>query len=293
MLLAVPALRALGAAAPGAPLVLAAQPRLASLLRALGVVDRALAFDALGLHLLFAGAAGPARLPVLAQAERLVCWFGAGDPGFVARLRALVPGALVASPSGAGRPVWEHLLASVGAAPEARWRTPLEAPPALVARGGHALGAAGWDGRRPVLLVHPGAGGAAKRWPAEGFARVLERLAPDVALAVHRGPADAEPVARLRARCRAPLLELGEPALEVLAGVLARAIGYLGNDSGVSHLAAALGVPALVLFGAGNLAWVPWAPGARTAVVSTQVLDEGDVGRVADAMRDVLGRAES
>ena len=291
MLLAVPALRALAAADPGTPLALAAQPRIARLCHALGVVDRALAFDALGLHALFAGEAAPARLPHLAEATRVVCWFGAGDPAFVARLRALVPEAVVAPPAGEGGPVWEHLLASVGAPPEARWRAPLEAPAALLERGRRALLAAGWDSARPVLLAHPGAGGADKRWPAEGFARVLEPLAPHTALVVHEGPADAEATAALAARSRAPLLRLREPDLDVLAGVLGLAPGYLGNDSGVSHLAAALGVPALVLFTAGKLAWAPWAPAARTLVVSTQALDEGAVGRVADALDEVLGGA--
>jgi ADP-heptose:LPS heptosyltransferase len=59
-----------------------------------------------------------------------------------------------------------------------------------------------------------------------------------------------------------------DPSLPTLAGALAHATIYLGNDSGVSHLAAALGVPALVLFDARHLAWRPWWPGARTRTVT-------------------------
>ena len=55
---------------------------------------------------------------------------------------------------------------------------------------------------------------------------------------------------------------LKEPDLDVLAGALAEATLYLGSDSGVSHLAAAVGAPALVLFREVNLAWRPWNAGA-------------------------------
>ena len=291
MLLAVPALRALRAASPGGSLALAAQPRIARLLRALGVVDEALAFDALGLHALFVDAPRAARLPAIEQATRVVCWFGAGAPAFVERLRALAPGAVVASPVGEDRPVWEHLLATVGAAPEARWRAPLGIPDELLERGRRELVAAGWDGVLPLLLVHPGAGGVDKRWPTEGFARVLERVAPRIGLAVHCGPADAGPVGELMSRHRGPLLRLEAPELGALAGVLGLAAGYLGNDSGVSHLAAALGARALILFTGGKLGWVPWAAGVRTVVVSTHALDEGDIGRVAAAIEHVLPAA--
>ena len=288
MLLAVPALRALRAASPGGSLALAAQPRIARLLRALGVVDEALAFDALGLHALFVDAPRAARLPAIEQATRVVCWFGAGAPGFVERLRALAPGAVVASPVGDDRPVWEHLLATVGAAPEARWRAPLEIPGELLERGRRELVAAGWDGVLPLLLVHPGAGGVDKRWPTEGFARVLERVAPRIGLAVHCGPADAAPVSELMSRHRGPLLRLEAPELGALAGVLGLAAGYLGNDSGVSHLAAALGVRALVLFTATNLPWRSWSDAARPLVVATETLREADGDRVIAGLTALL-----
>jgi ADP-heptose:LPS heptosyltransferase len=267
VLLAVPALRALRATA-GAPLVLAAQPRIGALLAALDVVDGHLAFDRLGLDALFTGDA--ARRPRLPAVAHVVCWFGARDPDFVRRLGALAPGAVVAPSVGeAGRPVWEHLLATVGA-PPGEWRRPIVAPGAVRALGAETLAAVGADGPPPWLLVHPGAGGAAKRWPAEAFARVVTTVAARARtnVLVHQGPADAEAIAALRRHLGAGVVWLVEPTLPALAGALAHAQAYLGNDSGVSHLAAALGVPALVLFDARHLAWRPWWAGARVRTVT-------------------------
>jgi ADP-heptose:LPS heptosyltransferase len=129
----------------------------------------------------------------------------------------------------------------------------------------------------------------AKRWPAEGFAAILERLRSEriLALAIHRGPADAAAVAALRARFTGPTLILDEPSLPCLAGILACATAYLGNDSGVSHLAAALGTPGVVLFTRDALAWHPWASRSQPLVVST-ALESAEVDRVLAAVRRVL-----
>src|SRR5207253_8726296 len=114
VLLAVPALRFLKHRDPLEPLLLAAQPRIGELLAALGVVDRAIAFDALGLDRLF-GPEPREPAPLLRDATRVVSWFGARDPDFVRRPTALVPDTVVVRSVGASRPVWAHLLASVGA----------------------------------------------------------------------------------------------------------------------------------------------------------------------------------
>ena len=289
VLLAVPALRALRAAAPGGELALAAQPRIAALLAALGVVDRPLAFDGLGLDALFTedGAAPGA----LRDAARVVCWFGARDPVFVRRLTALAPGAVVAPPAGRDGPVWEHLVLTVGAVPDARWRAPLAPPPPLVAEGRRRLGALGWDGRAPLVVLHPGAGSVAKRWAAEGFAAAIGGLAADgpFGIVVHQARADADAVGALLPRLPRAALTLEAPSLPCLAGVLAHARAYLGNDSGVSHLAAALGVPSVVLFRPEHLAWAPWAAAARVLVVEMGAPAASDVARVRDALQGLVG----
>jgi ADP-heptose:LPS heptosyltransferase len=281
VLLAIPALRALRVMA-GAPLVLAAQPRIGALLQTLGIVDRAVAFDTLGLDALFVD--DPARSPRLPDLRRLVCWFGARDPVFLRRLTALVPDAVVAPSTPEGGLVWEHLLGTIGA-PSGEWCAPAAVPDRPWAEGARALAAAGCEGPRPWLVVHPGAGSAAKCWPAEAFARTITTVASRarVNVAVHAGPADHEATTALRRQIGAGVAWLVEPSLSTLAGALAHATIFLGNDSGVSHLAAALGVPSLALFDARHRAWRPWWPGARTRTVTlTDTVPEEVAGVVAE-----------
>ena len=299
VLLAVPALRALRALRAQAPdheLVLAAQPRIGRLLAALGVVDRPLDFDTLGLDALFAVDEPPERLRRLLTGARVVSWFGSRDAIFAHRLASLAPESVVASTVPAQRiTVWEHLLASVapfsaGAASEEAWREPIALREEIVDAGRRALLDAGWDGTRPLVMLHAGAGGVAKRWPVEGFAEVAETVVDAVGadVVVHEGPADREAVAALRAHLRVPAHALGHPALETLAGAMHHATLWIGNDSGVTHLAAGVGAPTLALFTAANLAWRPWARAARVRVVRVDALAPSDVDAVIADATDLL-----
>jgi heptosyltransferase III len=108
-----------------------------------------------------------------------------------------------------------------------------------------------------------------------------------VQIVVHEGPADAEPVAQL-SRLLPTAIVVRDPTLPALAGVLARCAAYIGNDSGVSHLAAAVGAPAVVLFDAANLAWRPWAPAPRVVTVVTERVTDRDLGSVRSALDAVL-----
>jgi len=298
VLLAIPALRALRRQQPANELVVAAQPRIARLLETLGVVDRSLDFELLGLDSLFAPEGGgsehewPARCGEdLRRAARVVAWVGSREPSFVRRLTALVPGSIVAPSVGAGRPVWEHLVGTVGATADDRSiRVPVCMPATLGDEARRELVHRGWRETHRLLLVHPGAGGRAKRWPASGFAAVLERLAAlgRLAIVIHQGPADAEAVAGLPEPLIARAIVLREPPLPLLAGVLSRVAAYLGNDSGISHLAAALGVHGVVLFGAGQLAWRPWAEHVEPLVVSLTAPQESDAARVTAELASLL-----
>jgi len=118
------------------------------------------------------------------------------------------------------------------------------------------------------VLIHPGSGGRIKCWPLENFVTLARRLSDrgDVGVLFVVGEAEIDrwgedalgPLAE-----SFPLLRCGE--LVQLAGLLAQAKAYTGNDSGPSHLAAALGTPTLALFGATNP--VHFAPVGRTVRV--------------------------
>jgi lipopolysaccharide heptosyltransferase III len=296
VLLAIPALRALRADRPGDAMVLAAQPRIGRLLASLGVVDRSLDFDALGLHTLFTEHAPGEPSRRLIAGARVVSWFGSRDAGFARRLRSLAPESVVASSVPAdGLTVWEHLLASVapvsaGVAGAQARRESIALDADVVDAGRRALTGAGWDGVRPLVILHPGAGGVAKRWAVEGFALLAEAVADALGgeIVVHEGPADRDAVASLFARLRVPARALVDPPLETLAGAVHHAALWVGNDSGVSHLAAAVGTPTLALFVAANLAWRPWAPAARVRVVGVDTFARSDVDAVIADASDLL-----
>lgn len=278
VLLAIPALRALPH-----PIEIAAQSHIGALLVALGAAARARAFDSLGVDALFTDEPldGAPVARHIRAAGRVVCWFGARDARFVDRMRALSPDAVVALPASPPHLVWRHLLDTVGGAADT---TPIVVTPELVERGRASLRAIGWDGRSRVLVVHPGAGGVAKRWPADGFADVIRDV--DATVVVNDGPADSDAVDALIARSSRPLLRLTRPELPALAGVLALA-SYLGNDSGVSHLAATVGAPSVVLFTEAARPWAPWSPAARCLTVTTSRIDDGERRIVAAALSDL------
>jgi ADP-heptose:LPS heptosyltransferase len=115
-----------------------------------------------------------------------------------------------------------------------------------------------------ALAIHPGSGGARKCWPPERFAEVIRRLWqwgwPILLLC---GPADHERLEILLKLLPAPpqpaMLKLlvDRPLLD-LVPILRRCRGYLGNDAGMTHLAALLGLPTLALFGPTDpLIWQP------------------------------------
>lgn len=117
--------------------------------------------------------------------------------------------------------------------------------------------------------VHPGAGKTQNVWPAERFAEVVGRaLAEGVDVLVLHGPADAAALEGLRTRVAAGVggrLKVA-PALTVgtAAALLDEADRFLCNDTGIMHVAGALGVPTVALFGPTDPAL--WKPPSRRVV---------------------------
>jgi ADP-heptose:LPS heptosyltransferase len=123
------------------------------------------------------------------------------------------------------------------------------------------LSAAGIDERQPFALVHPAAAFATKQWAVDKFARIVEELAtrgiPSIVLVT---AAEAGIAAELRKQSAAPVIVFDDLSLPEVASLAHRARIFIGNDSGVAHIAAAVGAPSIVIFGSSNRAhWQPWA----------------------------------
>jgi heptosyltransferase-3 len=130
------------------------------------------------------------------------------------------------------------------------------------------------------LAVHPGSGSPAKNWPLDRFTATAGRLSPGRPWLLVLGPAEHDVIAPAGA-----VVARGWP-LRTLGAALARAGLFLGNDSGVAHIAAACGTRTLALFGPTDPA--QWAPVGR--FVATL---RAPTGRVADLEIDeVLAAAE-
>jgi heptosyltransferase-3 len=127
------------------------------------------------------------------------------------------------------------------------------------------LRAAGIRPGTPLVVVHPTTRWEFKAWPGERFAacvRIL--LAQGVQVVLTCGP-DADErdrVRRIVELVSGPVVQFpGTLSLAQLAGVLTAARVFLGVDSAPTHLAAALGVPCVALFGpTGAYNWGPWVP---------------------------------
>ncbi len=140
-------------------------------------------------------------------------------------------------------------------------------------------------------VVHPGSGGRLKLWPLERFRSVIEALAADgLDGLVVTGEAEAS----LEGELQAMPLPRGwrravRPPLPGLADALRRAAVYVGNDSGVTHLAAACGTETIAVF---RDEFVPaWRPFGRATVLSAPRVDEVAVVDVIAAARRALGRS--
>src|SRR5207237_213872 len=135
-------------------------------------------FDGLGLEALFGRDTVPADVRRrLARFARVISWFGARAEPFPARLRELGREVVVASPVPPPESplrVWEHLVETVKpcGVTTPPPLLPLRLPDAWRAEARRALSRLGVDAARPFLVVHPGAGGAEKRWSARGRRRL-------------------------------------------------------------------------------------------------------------------------
>jgi len=121
---------------------------------------------------------------------------------------------------------------------------------------------------RVELALHPGSGSPRKNWPEEKWAELLERLvhSTDFELLLVGGEAEGETLQRLAATLPPTRSRVAQSLpLPQLAAVLQSCSGFIGHDSGISHLAAAVGLPGVVLWG--ETVSEIWRPPSERVVV--------------------------
>ncbi len=139
----------------------------------------------------------------------------------------------------------------------------------------------------PVLVVHPGSGSRAKCWPVEAFAEVARECESRLGLqtVMVAGPADDDSADGFCAAYGASLATIRMAPVEHIAGILSLAKGFIGNDSGVSHLAAAVGTKTVSVFVNSDAAI--WSPRGDAAKVIEAKDVEADVADAVAAMAEL------
>jgi ADP-heptose:LPS heptosyltransferase len=123
--------------------------------------------------------------------------------------------------------------------------------------------------RSKVIILHPGSGSRKKVWPLDRFLTLAHALQDHLAskILIVLGPAEGPEVQRVFEGMRPPTVILARGlTLLQLASVMEGCWFFIGNDSGISHMAAALGLPTVVIFGPTDQ--TIWSPrGEKTSVV--------------------------
>jgi heptosyltransferase-3 len=281
-----PALSAISRRHPGASVELMARLELARLAAGRSVVVRRHSIDAREVGELFADETAGGARRFFGDFDRVYSFFASDDARFRARLAAAIDGEVSFHPfrpGGEGH-VSAGYLRAIGEA-SSPMDARLEPTPNDLAAALRVLAESKCDGSN-LILIFPGSGSPGKNWPADKFAALAYELSLSsrASVAVVLGPAETsiEPI----------FPEAGVPVLRDLdlptvAAIARLAAAFVGNDSGVSHLAAAVGAAGVVIFGPTDPArWRPMGPGgdASVRILRREPIDSIEVREVADAI---------
>lgn len=266
-ILTLPVLAALRQTLGHAHLEVMGHPGRAVLARHPSYADQITDIDAWALYRLFSRQSTiPERLVAYLRAfDRIVAYLPASADVFADRLRQISSGHLITwtphPPTGVH--ATDHLLQPL----YHLFRTPFNPIPQVYLTP-DAIAAAKQFWHRAglpasgVLALHPGSGGPSKRWPLAGWRQVINwATRQHIPCLVINGPAEQEYVDELlQGVPRTIWTCTGSLPLPQLAALLARCRLLIGHDSGITHLAAAVGTHTLALFGPTD----PWNWGPRS-----------------------------
>jgi ADP-heptose:LPS heptosyltransferase len=266
-----PAIDALAKRHRGCSIELMARAELARLAAGRTAVARDHSIDAPHVSALFSesDSASFKSREFFAGYERIYSFFASGDANFRARLAAATGGKVSFHPF---RPLDDdshepHVAAaylrSIGEA-GAPMHPRIEPTRDDLRAAADAIAKSRCDPAN-LIAIFPGSGSPAKNWPLDRFAGLARILRERSSVVFILGPAESAMEQILR---ESDLPVLKDLELGTVAGIARLATGFVGNDSGVSHLAAAADAPGVVIFGPSEPA--RWRPLGRIAVLSQQ-----------------------
>jgi ADP-heptose:LPS heptosyltransferase len=111
-----------------------------------------------------------------------------------------------------------------------------------------------------IALLHPAAAFDSKQWATEKFTRVAEFLYKrGFNLVAVAAPNEREVLENLKRTARVPIMTFDDLSLPEITALASSAELFVGNDSGIAHIAAAVETPTVVIFGSSNIYhWHPW-----------------------------------
>jgi ADP-heptose:LPS heptosyltransferase len=273
VLLSIGALAAMRTALPQHQIILLAGSEVGLLLGQCGVIDQCLPVESSQLSALFSGRAqiSGVQHDLISRCDLVIGWLSDHDGSLRRTMQEFgIPRVALQSPADAGcHHQSERFLQTlkgefpVDVYPGIRLRLPDQ----VLRAGMDALHAVGIEQTVPLIVCHPGSGSMHKCVRADTWDTLIRgcrarQLMPVVVL----GPADEQSEAAIQKQGIPELPILRPQSVTLLAAILAQAQGYIGHDSGVTHLAALLGVPTVALFGPTDEQ--RWAPrGTHVTVV--------------------------
>ena len=274
VLLSVPAMHRLRTRFPQHRLVLCAEDQVAKLLLACRIIDEWISMQGRACADLFAGAdSATGQVQTwLEDCDLAIGWMEDLDGKLSETLKAVgVREVIVRSPFSTAIQAThqrDRFLETINEAPSNDDGDVLLAvTEPLLHLGRACCEAAGLLIEQPLVVIHPGSGSAHKCVAPETLASVVIAVQISGAIPVIlEGPADREPVERLLQSCVNPPIVLKGLDVVAVAGVLAQAWFFVGQDSGITHMAGLMGVRTVALFGPTDPA--RWAPhGTHVTVV--------------------------
>lgn len=276
VILALPAIRAMGKAYPGHARGFLARREVGHLYSRTGEIDRNFPLESSFLAQLFAG---PASVTAdfrdwLVRCDVAVCWMNDSAGCVRSTLQALGVRQVITHSARVSDHLSKHqsdrlldslrqgLAQAIGEGGDDRTLT---LPDDVIEKARELLRSAGVRDSHPIAVVHPGSGSRHKCCQPTVLAKTVDflRACAKVPI-VLQGPADEDMVRLVCTQVEKLPVVLRNLDVLTVAGVLAQAGLYVGHDSGITHLAAVLGIPTIALFGPTDVQrWAPRGPNVR------------------------------